>query len=283
VSEDDWDTSAEARAHNASIVFYPPDLDSPGLIALGTFVHELAHAWTFAYDYDPVRQHYLLQNNYWETPNFKALLETFGWGIDTVEPQIIEAQRDRFDRVVNANNEIVQFDESTYTLNGVDLDTHLQILDQEDIEYSRHARQHGLVGTYALSSPWEWYPETVQAYLYRALEDHVFTRVSKRAGQQVREVLRAHVIETWGNQAYYPNIDDDIYQRFATEILPLSDAALDELTCRYLIYSDDFLFQPLQESVTPRGDRITLDELKHYVRTQWRDVCSNIERLPAAR
>jgi len=315
--EDASTTGAEAIAHSGTFVVVPAGADYSSLIRLGTYVHELGHLFSFAFDYDKDKYESLVKRNYWETTNLNKVLSPMGWSIeykkDSDRPINVYERRN----VLNVEDHVL-FDDSNYEWNGFKVSDLLNMIecgvdkpegcsDEDKVEFGE--KNTGYLATaeefrrnkdavftwYGAGDPWEWYAEAVMAYVYRMLSEQIETRSDTATLENTRVLLRARVLENYsGNEFYFENMSDPLFEKFK-KMFPMNEAQLNELVCRYIVNSDDVLFggewERTPKSYDEQGTDVGYSELKEKLEPekvqtmlaeQWKPVCDSFDRLKQA-
>ena len=269
--DNDKTTQAEAIAQNATFTILPDGASFPSMFKLGVWVHELGHSFQFAFDYDRQRYTELTTLNYWNTPGFEILMKDFGWKIDTSD-KTQQARSQYANRAVFDAAEITLFDPESYRWNGRltasiknmiacgfnDPEGKCQTESRtgyiaEEPRFNRD--QMALFTYYGANDPWEWYADGTMAYLYRLMSEQLARRSSAETVEGINVWLRASVLETWPeNDFFYENISDQVFNRFQ-QLIPISDSQADELICRYIVNSDDTLFETRIDGI-PKDESI---------------------------
>jgi len=233
-----YEVEASAATHNQSFTVYNYSAVKPGFVRLGILAHEFAHSWSFAYDHHtPAALVPILTENYWKVPEFEEELEAFGWTLQRRPQNEIVRAMNKSGLIVSADVEIIEHDENAYLLDGLPLEVLRDLADALNLN-SKTARKYGLIGTYALASPWEWQADTVLAWLFRRMERQFLKHTTNRkiAGQ-LRTLFRAHVFEQWQGLFYHPNLRKRVFNRINRQLAMDEDTA-DKLVCRYVINGD---------------------------------------------
>lgn len=315
--EDASTTGAEAIAQNGTFVVVPVGADYASLVRLGTYVHELGHLFSFAFDYDKEKYENLVKRNYWQSSNFREVLKPMGWSID------LKINSDRPSNVYERQNVLnvedhVLFDESSYKWNGFEVselrsriecgvDTRQGCSEEEKEKFNEdnpgylayadefRKQNDALFTWYGAADPWEWYAEAVMAYVYRILSEHIATRSDTVVVENTKVLLRARVLENYsGNEFYFENMSDSLFKKFE-QIFPMTESQLDELVCRYIVNSDDVLFggdlKRTPKSYDDQGSYIGYFELNEKLEPEkiqtrlaekWKPVCDSFKHLEQA-
>ncbi|MBX2879761.1 MAG: hypothetical protein KTR32_07510 [Granulosicoccus sp.] len=276
------DTEASAMAHNGLFTVYPIGANLPRVIQLGTFVHEFAHLWQFAYDVQSEADTVALtSDNLWLVPEFEAVLKEFNWTLPKIGEAAQQEQLAEYIRVLPREEELTIFDNENLTLEGSLLSVHQGAAEYEGLVLSNWARENGNFSTYALGDPWEWHADLFIAYLYLSLEEHIEKHTgSLPISGEFISWFRAHILDNYGNRFFHPNLKPAIYEQFQ-ELLPIEPAAMDELVCRYLI-NDGFVFSKLKHnSALPFAPKDPPDHVTWEIRDQWQDHCSALDATDA--
>ncbi len=228
--EVDDGTNGMTVPQTQSLLIYRIGADYPPLAQLGLLVHELAHAWQFALDFDdsdPVGENRRVS---FPAGRFADLVEPFGWN---PEPFAYDPEID--DTVLFTPQYLVY--EPIYLFRGETVETWLALLDEIYTEigdaYLEDPRLAGIVGEYSLSSPWEWHADNLMAYFYLSLEERARERLDPDTAARAIETLRAVVSDAWPDFRYL-NFDRDALEEHYRGTFPLDDADLDYFVDHYL-------------------------------------------------
>lgn len=277
-AEGDVETDASAMAHNGLFTIFPRGAELPPIIQLGTYVHELAHLWQFAYDVRNDEQTIpLISDNLWLVPEFEKVLEPLGWTFAKLGDADRKAQLDWYTRVLPREVELTEFDDAKITLHNFSLKVHQNAAEYEGLVLSDWAKTMGNFSSYSLGNPWEWHADLFIAYLYRSLEAHISANTgSKPISGEFISWFRSHILDSYENQFYHPNLKDDIFDQFRKDVLPINSSALDELVCRYLV-NDDYIFTDLKyNSVLPFAVKSPAEHVALEIREKWAERCAKI-------
>jgi len=274
--EEHQTTEASAMAHNGLFTVYPAGADLPAVIQLGTYVHELGHLWQFAYDVKGQEDTSdLVKDNLWLVPEFEQELAQWDWVFPKISKAELQQQRDRYRHTLPREDELIEHREADVKFQGYTLDQHRQAAEYEGLLTSDESRRLGNFGIYSLSNAWEWHADLFIAYLYRSLEEHIanYTESVEVAGE-FTTWFRAHVLDRYNNQFYHPNLKQEIYNKLRDNLLPISDLALDELLCRYLI-NDEFIYGELTKpSFLPFSPKVPPDHVREEIQQEWAETCT---------
>lgn len=273
--EEDQTTEASAMAHNGLFTIYPAGAELPAVIQLGTYVHELAHLWQFAYDVrgqDDTSD--LVSDNLWLVPGFEQELLQWGWEFPKISAEERQALRDRYLRTVPREDELTVHRDAEITFQGYTLEQHQAAANYEGLITSEENKRLGNFGIYSLSNAWEWHADLFMAYLFRSLEQHIHDFTSVEVAGEFTAWFRAHVFDRYNNQFYHPNLKQEIYTQLRNKLLPINEAALDELLCRYLI-NDDYVYSELSKpSFLPFSPKVPPDHVREEILLEWGETCA---------
>ncbi|MCA9686647.1 MAG: thrombospondin type 3 repeat-containing protein, partial [Myxococcales bacterium] len=152
-----------------TLTIYSKSLEgSPPLVVLGLFIHELDHAWQLAQDFDA--DDLAVENKRLHFPHgkFTSSLEGYGWAADP------KSMGDGYQHVLYwphfySTAPRYEYRDSTPAEWAEWFET-LEAEQGDAFLRSSAVTSRGLVGTYALTSPWEWHADYLMASVYNRLD-----------------------------------------------------------------------------------------------------------------
>ena len=220
------------------------------LVLFGLMVHEVAHAWQLAQDFD--ERNLVAENKkmHYELGRFTAGLERFGWEIDrgsTPEGYHHRLYWPHF----YATSPRYLYRGST-SAQWADWFDELERESGSQLLRTRSVVTWGLIGPYSLTSPWEWHADQLMASVYNRMATQLPVS-DNRSVAAASTVLRSQMLETvqlqWRRFDYRNAVGTSVARELEREF-PLSSAELDLLTERYVLPLTDLpvLARPLDGS-----------------------------------
>jgi hypothetical protein len=226
------------------------------IVLLGLVIHEVAHAWQLAQDFD---ESHLAEENvkmHFPPGHFTRSLERYGWKVDrgTLEEGYrhrlywphFYATSPRYMYRGSSPHEWATWFEDVRAESGP--------------EFLRNspAVTWGMVGPYSLTSPWEWHADHLMAALYNRMDRGV-SEHDNRTYRNIAGLLRTAMLDAvqaqWSRYDYRnavgTSVDRELGRRFA-----VTQEEIEILVDRYVIPLADFpmLSQALAlESAANRG------------------------------
>lgn len=213
-----------------TLTVYSKSLEgAPALVLFGLLVHEVDHAWQLAQDFDA--KDLLGENKKMHFPvgEFTTSLRRYGWDVDPQTngdgyhhvlywPQFY-ATSPRYLYQGEAPSAWGEWFEDQQERHG------------EGFLRASPLTSRGLVGPYAMTSPWEWHADYLMASIYH--------RVDRRLAEHASApLLRARMLEAVQGQWSrfdYRNISGTKVERELAIDFELGEAELDALIERYVI------------------------------------------------
>ncbi|NVB39520.1 thrombospondin type 3 repeat-containing protein [Pseudenhygromyxa sp. WMMC2535] len=205
------------------------------LVLFGLFIHEVDHAWQMAQDFDA--EDLASENRKLHFPHgtFTSSLERYGWRVDphsSGEPYVhvlywphFYATAPRYEYRGSTPAEWAQWFEEIEREQG------------EDFLRASSVVSRGMIGPYAMTSPWEWHADHLMAAVYNRIDLRLVERgVGPMAGPSA--VLRARMLQSVQDQWArfdYRNAAGTAVDRELGEAFALSEEELDVLIDRYVL------------------------------------------------
>lgn len=205
------------------------------LAILGLMVHELGHAWQLALDFDEDRLRAENKKMHFPHGEFTTQLERHGWRVDRQSigegyhhalywPHFY-ATAPRYLYKGSSSHEWAEFFDHAHHEHGHDF------LDSTDMV------SKGMVGPYAMTSPWEWHADYLMASVYNRM-DRRLIELGGGAAEPTSAVLRRRMLRAvqsqWSRYDYRNSVGTSI-ERELGESFELTEAELDQLVERYVI------------------------------------------------
>jgi hypothetical protein len=213
---------------------------SEPIVLLGLLVHEVAHAWQLAQDFDDAQ---LADENvkmHFPPGHFTRSLERFGWKVDGVtldegyrhrlyQPHFYSTSPRYLYRDSSPKEWAVWFED---------------VQAESGSEFLRNspAVTWGLIGPYSLTSPWEWHADHLMAALYNRMDRGV-SEHENRTYRNIANLLRGAMLDAVQSQwsrfdyrnAVGTSVDRELGRRFA-----VTEDEIEILVNRYVIPLADF-------------------------------------------
>lgn len=210
------------------------------IVLLGLVVHEVAHAWQLAQDFDESNLAAENVKMHFAPGRFTRSLERFGWDVDggTLEEGYhhriywphFYATSPRYLYRGSSPREWATWFEDVQRESGP--------------EFLRNspAMTWGMVGPYSLTSPWEWHADHLMSALYNRIDrgvSHHKNRTYRNIAGLLRGVMLDAVQSQWSRYDYRnavgTSIDRELGRRFG-----LTEEQIAMLVDRYVIPLADF-------------------------------------------
>lgn len=210
------------------------------IVLFGLVVHEVAHAWQLAQDYD--ERNLAAENVKMHFPpgRFTRSLERYGWDIDRATldegyrhrlywPHFYATSPRYLYRGSSPHEWATWFDD---------------VQRESGPEFLRNspAVTWGMVGPYSLTSPWEWHADHLMAALYNRIDrgiNHHDNRTYRNIAGLLRDAMLDSIQSQWSRYDYRnavgTSIDRELGRRFA-----LTEEEIEILVDRYVIPLADF-------------------------------------------
>jgi hypothetical protein len=213
---------------------------SEPVVLLGLVVHEVAHAWQLAQDFEEAE---LADENvkmHFPPGHFTRSLERFGWKVDGV--MLDEGYRHRlYQPHFYSTSPRYLYRDSSPKEWAVWFE---DVQAESGPEFLRNspAVTWGLVGPYSLTSPWEWHADHLMAALYNRMDRGV-SEHQNRTYRNIANLLRGAMLDAvqtqWSRFDYRnavgTSVDRELGRRFA-----VTDDEIQILVNRYVIPLADF-------------------------------------------
>ncbi|HVH99846.1 MAG TPA: thrombospondin type 3 repeat-containing protein [Enhygromyxa sp.] len=210
------------------------------IVLLGLVIHEVAHAWQLAQDFDESN---LAEENvkmHFPPGHFTRSLERYGWKVDrgTLDegyrhrlywPHFYATSPRYLYRGSSPHEWAVWFED---------------VQAESGPEFLRNspAVTWGMVGPYSLTSPWEWHADHLMAALYNRM-DRGISEHDNRTYRNIAGLLRTAMLESvqsqWSRYDYRnavgTSVDRELGRRFA-----VTEDEIEILVDRYVIPLADF-------------------------------------------
>lgn len=251
------------------------------LVVFGLLVHEVAHAWQLAQDYDAGD---LLTENrriHYPPGKFTGSLERFGWEAD---PNTLGegyahrlywphfyATSPRYLYRGSAPNEWRAWFEDVEREAGP--------------EFLREsaAVTWGMVGPYSLTSPWEWHADQLMASIFNRI-DRGIGEHQNRTYRSIASLLRARMLQAVRNQWYrfdYRNAVGTSIDRELAKQFPLNDAEIERLVDRYVIPLADLPM--LSRALQLESEELGIATIRESLADDWQRLREQAAEPLAAR
>lgn len=205
------------------------------IVLLGLVIHEVAHAWQLAQDFD---EHNLAAENvkmHFPPGHFTRSLERYGWKVDRATldegyhhrlywPHFYATSPRYLYRGSSPHEWAVWFED---------------VQAESGPEFLRNspAVTWGMVGPYSLTSPWEWHADHLMAALYnrvdRGISEHD-NRTYRNIAGLLRDAMLDAVQSQWSRYDYRnavgTSVDRELGRRFA-----VTEEEIEILVDRYVI------------------------------------------------
>ncbi len=228
------------------------------LVLFGLVIHEVAHAWQLAQDFDEAQL--LAENRKMHFPPgaFTSSLERYGWRVErhsTGEGYVhalywphFYATSPRFSYRGSSSAEWTEW---------------FGELERDDRDFLRSSSvvSRGMVGPYALTSPWEWHADHLMAAVYNRMDQRLATYADgpmATSAALLRARMLGSVQRQWSRYDYRNALGTPVDREFAGTF-PLTDDELDELVGRYVVPLADFLL--LSDLTLDEVEEIGLDRV----------------------
>ena len=235
------DTSAQVFSQSQSLTIYDVGRDVPHKIGLlGLLVHELGHNYHMALDFE--ENDLLLENGRTDfpAPNFVKLIEPFGW----VQHNYYAGAFDD-DLPVVPRFAYTGISEPLFLFNGLTPEQWDEWLWEtyeelgQPVDYLEQAAfsERAIVSDYSLTTPYEWYGDSLLAYLVVVLEQETLTRLEKEGRQgeieSAKQKITDAIREIWPG-FFHRNLAPTVVAYFE-QVFPISSEDRKFLADRYML------------------------------------------------
>ena len=234
------DTSAQVFSQSQSLTVYDVGRDVPYNIGLlGLLVHELGHNYHMALDFEA---NDLLSENGrtdFPAPNFVKLIEPFGWIQHSYYSGSFEEELPVVPRFAYTG-----ISEPLFLFNGLTPEqwdewlwkTYEELGQPADYLEQPDFSERAIVSDYSLTTPYEWYGDSLLAYLVVVLEQEALARLEREGRQSEVESAKQKITEAireiWPG-FYHRNITPALVTYFE-QVFPLSPEDRKFLAERYM-------------------------------------------------
>jgi hypothetical protein len=270
-------------AQTQTLTIYTKSIaEAKPLAVFGLLVHEVAHAWQLAQDYDSEDLRGENKRIYYPPGRFTRSLERFGWTVDqnTLGEESYHhrlywphfySTSPRYLYRGSAPNEWRAWFEDVEAESGA------------DFLRTSPAVTWGMVGPYSLTSPWEWHADQLMASVYNRM-DRAVSQHPNGAYRTVATLLRARMLQVVRDQWYrydYRNAVGTSIDRELAKQFPLSDADIELLVDRYVIPLTDIAM--LSKVLALDAETIGADKLRESLVSGWDDLSDRVAEPLATR
>jgi len=231
------DMDAQYLYNSQSLVIYDSGRsvrDAVGL--LGLLVHETGHAWHMSLDWDAAHPERENARNDFPAPAFVKTVEPFGWSRSgyfdgelkddlPVRPQFLYtgiSEPEFLYRGRTAEDWAEWLNEIYYVLG-----------EREDYLEDERFVSRQIIGDYSLTTPYEWYSDSVLAYVLGTLEAAALSDLAPEPAAAAREKLTLALRDIWPGFCHR-NLGSDVRTYFA-ETFPIAAADREFLVQRYVL------------------------------------------------